>query len=334
MGGRGVATHIDASDATQPIDAPPDAWTWVDVPASRCASGAPTGLAIDPHAGATDLVIYLEGGGACNTAASCWGPMPGANNLTGYDATTFASARPRKYPFFDRGLAANPFAAMSFVYVPYCTGDMHAGTREVDLDVNGTAMPTYFWGGTNLDLFLARIAPTFPGVTHIWLIGTSAGGFGTMLSFDRVAAAFPGVRIDIVDDSGPAIVGKGATDNTFIFTTWGYAPPPSCSACTKLSDVLAADRAAQPASRYAFLSFAQDTVIAPDFGYTLDEYPAVIDAFTATFASDPGAASFIVTNEQSHVVESDPTLAPQFLPWLGAMVSDSPSWASATYAHP
>jgi hypothetical protein len=98
--------------------------------------------------------------------------------------------------------------------------------------------------------------------------------------------------------------------------------------------VLAADRAAQPASRYAFLSFAQDTVIAPDFGYTLDEYPAVLDGFTATFASDPEAASFVVTNEQAHVVESDPTLAPQYLPWLAAMVSDSPSWASTTYAHP
>lgn len=324
----------DASNAADPIVAPADMWTWVDFAISKCASGTPTGIGIDPHAGASDVVIYLEGGGACETGSSCWGPMPGANNLAGYDATTFAAAPQRNYPTLDRAVAANPFAAENFVFVPYCTGDMHGGTVERDLAVGSATVPTYFWGATDLDAFLARVAPTFPNATHVWLIGTSAGGFGTMLSFDRVAAAFPHAQVDIIDDSGPAIVGSGATSNDAIFTDWDYVAPAGCSPCTKLSDVLAADRAAQPASHYAFLSFAQDTVISADFGYTLDEYPAVIDAFTATFASDAKAASFIVTNEQSHVVESDPTLAAQYLPWLQAMVAGSASWTNTTYAHP
>ena len=57
-----------------------DTWTWVDFPDSVCANGSPTGIAINPHAGATNLMIYFEGGGDCVDATTCWGPTPGATN--------------------------------------------------------------------------------------------------------------------------------------------------------------------------------------------------------------------------------------------------------------
>jgi hypothetical protein len=316
-----------------PIVAPADQWTWVDFPDSRCASGTPTGIGVNPHAGATDLVIYLEGGGACTDAASCWGPAPAANSLAGYDATTFASAQQLKYPLLDRMFTGNPIAAMNMVYVPYCTGDMHGGSVEVNLTEDGGTIPTYFWGAIDMDQFLARLVPTFAGVTRVWLYGTSAGGFGTMLEFDRVAHAF-GVRVDIIDDSGPPITAKGATDNLSLFDVWGYVAPTGCAGCNSLRDVYAFDRAEQPGSRYAFLSFAEDTVIAPRFDYTVAEYPAIIDAFSSSIANDPNAATFIVTNEASHVVESDPTLAPQYLPWITQMVTDDAAWKDETYAAP
>ncbi len=328
------ASSVDASLATQPISAPADAWTWVDFPDSKCASGTATGIGINPHAGATDVVIYFEGGGACTNATNCWGTMPQAANVAGYDSTTFSTAKQRGYPILNRDLATNPFAAKNLVYVPYCTGDMHAGTSEVDLVVGSTTKPTYFWGGHDLDLFLARVVPTFPDATHVWVVGTSAGGFGTFLTFDQVAHAFGDVRVDIVDDSGPAIVAKGGVDNSATLTTWGFVPPAGCSPCTHFSDVLAADRARQPNSKYGFMSFAEDTVISKDFGYTLAEYPAVMTSYAQSLANDPNAATLIVTNEQLHVVEADPTLAVQYLPWLTAMVTDSATWTSTTYAHP
>lgn len=316
-----------------PIIAAADQWTWVDFPDSKCASGTPTGIGVNPHAGATDLLIYLEGGGACSSGPSCWGPTPTANNLTGYDATTFATARQRAYPVLQRALAANPFKAMNLVYVPYCTGDLHAGTREVDLPVGSTVTPTYFWGATDMELFLSRLVPTFPSVQRVWVLGTSAGGYGSFLLFDRVARAFQ-TRVDVVDDSGPALVFKGATDNQAAYTQWGFQAPAGCSPCSKHADVLAFDRASQPNSRFAFLSFDQDVTIAPDYGYTLAEYPAVLSAFTSSFAGDVQAKSFVVTNKAAHVVESDPVLIPDYLPWLGQMVSDDPAWASVTFVHP
>jgi hypothetical protein len=316
----------------QPIQAPADQWTWVDFPDSKCASGTPTGIGVNPHAGATNVLFYFEGGGSCSTGDSCWGPMPGAANVAGYDSTTFATAMQRKYPILNRNRAGNPFAELNMVYVPYCTGDLHAGSVERDLAVNGATRPTYFWGALDLDLFLSRVVPTFPQAQHVWISGTSAGGFGSFLVFDHVARAF-GARVDILDDSGPAIAPKGTTENRLL-GVWGFVPPSGCSSCTSYADVLAFDRRSQPMSRYGFLSFAEDTVISKDMGYTLTEFSAVIDAYSSSLASDPNAKTYVVTNEQSHVVESDLTLAPEYLPWVTQMVNDDPTWADATYAHP
>ncbi|HEY2517011.1 MAG TPA: pectin acetylesterase-family hydrolase [Polyangiaceae bacterium] len=321
-----------ASSAT-PITAPPDTWTWVDFPDSKCGSGSATGIGINPHAGSTELTIYLEGGGACSDAASCWGANPTADNMAGYDATTFAAAKQLKYALLDRALAANPLAQSNLVYVPYCTGDMHAGTTVAQLTGDGGTIPTYFWGAHDLDLFLRRLVPTFTGTTRVYLYGTSAGGFGTVLNFDRVARAF-GVRVDVIDDSGPAITAKGQTTNQGIFNAWGIQVPAACAGCNSLPQVLSFDRAQQPKSRYGFLSFAEDDVIAPRFGYAVAEYPAVISGYSSSLASDANAATFVVTNETSHVVESDGTLASQFLPWLKLMLSDDATWKDATYAHP
>ena len=60
----------------------------------------------------------------------------------------------------------------------------------------------------------------------------------------------------------------------------------------------------------------------------------VLDTFKTSIASDTNAATYIVTNEQSHVVESDLTLAPQYLPWITQMVTDDPAWTGGGYAHP
>jgi hypothetical protein len=322
---------VDApNDAAQPIVAPNDIWTWVDFPESKCASGTPTGIAVNPHAGATSLLVYFEGGGACTDATSCWGSAPAAANLGQFDATTFAAAKQVQYPILNRKVTGNPMSAMNMVYIPYCTGDMHAGTTMTTFTEDGGSIPTYFWGGNDVDIFLARLVPTFSNTTRVWIAGTSAGGFASVLDWDRVQRAF-GVRTDIIDDSGPPIPAKGATSNAGIFGIWGVIPPTGCNACDSLRSIYDYDRQTQPSSRYAFLTFAQDTVISARFNYTLAEYPAVMSGFSSSIASDPNAATYIFSNEQSHVVESDAALVPEYMPWLVEMVSDSASWTDATY---
>lgn len=329
-----AAPTADADPSVAPIVAPGDAWTWVDFPDSKCAGGTPTGIGINPHDGATDLIIYLQGGGHCVTGMSCWGQSPSATFLDGFGATEFATFGVPDFALLDRTDDANPLRTASMVFVPYCTGDLHSGTKEMDLTVPDGTKPTYFWGARDLDIFLARLVPTFPSVQHVYLIGVSAGGFASFLSFDRVANAFSSARIDIIDDSGPPILAYNATKNGTL-AYWGYETPSNCgSPCDTYGAVVSAARQRQPGSRIGYVLYEKDTTLWDGFNFpTIEDYATAIDAFSSGL-SDANQATFIVTNAEEHVVFNDRTLDSQVLPWLTQMVTDDASWTSTSYAHP
>ena len=321
--------------------APYDTWTWVDFPEAVCASGTPTGLAINPHQGSNTLLLYLEGGGQCSSSATCWGTLdagPTATNTFGYDAGTFFASTNVQvaYPLFDRTNTANPFADMNMVFVPYCTGDLHSG-HSLDNNLtlsDGTPQPTYFYGAYDLDVFLARLVPTFAPVSRVWLVGTSAGGFGTFLDFDRVQGAFD-AGVDIMDDSGPPLLGPNQTSNNGAFTLWGYTAPSGCTApCDSYADVFSYDLSVQATwttpGELGFLSFTEDPTISGDFGYTIAQYPAALAGALMILPAAPTAATFLVYNFEHHVVESDPGVTGAYFPWMTKMVNRDPTWADET----
>src|SRR5690606_5667790 len=101
---------------------------------------------------------------------------------------------------FDVDADKNPVGDWSFVFVPYCTGDVHAGDRadQAVPDVGGAQQ---FVGYRNVAAYLERIVPTWSGVGHVLVTGESAGGFGAAFNYDRIADAFPGTRVTLLDDS-------------------------------------------------------------------------------------------------------------------------------------
>jgi hypothetical protein len=172
-------------------------WTWVDFPEAKCRDGSSTGIGVRYGSG-SGVAIYFEGGGACFNALTC-GANP-ANFGAGQFAAFSAGANSGIYDSDDPD---NPLADWSIVYVPYCTGDVHAGARA-----NGTLPdfpgPQQFVGYLNVGHFLQRVVPTFLGeVDHVLVTGVSAGGFGAAFNYDRIADAFPNDRVTLLDDSGP-----------------------------------------------------------------------------------------------------------------------------------
>jgi hypothetical protein len=167
-------------------------------------------------------------------------------------------------------------------------------------------------------------------------MGTSAGGFGTLLNTARVSAAF-GVRTDVVDDSGPPLEVGPLAKNSASAALWGFTPPPGCTSCDSVSGLYAFNRTL-PKSRYALLSFAYDNVIAKGLfagqsSDPLQDFHTALTDFTGKMASDPGARSFIVENTSStprHVVLSQPKLAAEAALWLNGMATDDPGWSSQT----
>src|SRR5215831_3475391 len=189
----------------------PEKWTWVPFADAKCRDGSSTGIAINPHPDSDKLMIFLQGGGACFNAATC------ADNPSSFSAADFAAldvpacGSQEEVPhgcisvnngILDRTNPANPVKDWSYVFVPYCTGDVHGGNNPAGT-VAGIAGTQQFVGYFNMGLYLARLLPTFPGITRVLLTGVSAGGFGSVAAYGPVSRAFPSAQVDMLDDSGP-----------------------------------------------------------------------------------------------------------------------------------
>lgn len=264
---------------------PPTGWTWYQIDGAICRDGSPTGFFVR-RGSANKLLFYLEGGGACSNGPFC-GFNPSNTNevLSGDGETALGSAlgavpgrqQPGVYTggvpggIFDAGNDANPFRDWHQIYVPYCTGDVHFGTRSNGM-VPGLAAPQQFVGHENMKKFVARIVPTFADmVDQVVLTGASAGGFGAALNYSMVQDAFGDrAHVLVVDDSGPPF------DDQYMPVcmqkrwreAWGFAGslPPDCTECqqadggglAKLADFMLRKH---PHGRVAMISSMEDEII-------------------------------------------------------------------------
>lgn len=185
--------------------APPGQWNWIDFPDAQCIDGSPAGIGV--RYGLSDkLVIFFEGGGGCFNEATCglfYASFANFDQLIfdlAWQSTVLQSG------IFATAIGSNPVRDWNFVYVPYCTGDVHAGDAP-DTPVPGFAFdqPQQFVGYRNVHHFLDRIVPTFADSPDVLVTGISAGGFGAAFNYDRIADAFPDARVTLIDDSGPPL---------------------------------------------------------------------------------------------------------------------------------
>lgn len=288
----GFDAGLPPSDAGQAVD-----WRFVPIPGSQCALGAQTGFGYAPGS-ATELVLFLQGGGACWNTGTCqpslqtWGPVCnyGSNAPCLWDEpggtkplAAFVS-HPDPFPadgggafpselgsvkssvLFSR-LPQNPLRGASFVFVPYCTGDLHAGDATAtylvkpDLVTPPSPRTHHFAGARNMDLFLAELRARHPQLTTVWLMGVSGGGYGASLNLHRVRAAFPEAEVHLLADSAPML---DSPHYAAWKTAWNLQLPPGCgSACDAgLSGVMERELDLLPTtSRAALLAFEEDQVI-------------------------------------------------------------------------
>ena len=270
-------------------------WSFVPIPGSKCALGAQAGIGYNPGASG-QLVIFLQGGGACWNNGTChpslfqWGPVCsyGSDTICLFDeqggtkplASHVSAANPfpadggGEFPseistvktslLFNRR-PENPLGAASYVYVPYCTGDLHSGntTRNyaTKAGVFDPVVPLVhnFAGGTNMDAYLAYLRTRHPAVNTVWLTGISGGGFGASLNLKRVRLAFPEATVHLLADSAPMV--QPAHFEAWK-TEWKMQLPAGCSACDAgLPTVIQYMIDDAPASRVALLAYSEDQVI-------------------------------------------------------------------------
>ena len=353
-------------------------WTWVPFPDAFCTDprvaggdfgSSTTGLAIswgDPAS--TDLVVFLQGGGACWDFVTCGGTQSlggiGPTASTGpFGADQFQLDIYDKYPnsWVHRANLPPSLARATIVFVPYCTGDVHGGDAvrtyapPQQLSAYGLAPITWHHvGHANVMAFLKRLGPTFPSPRKLIVAGSSAGGFGSLANYAAFRWYWPEARSYLVDDSGPPLVADDIPPSTRAawYAGWnlGASLDAFCTGCrADMSEGIRELARRYPSDRLALVSHLQDETIRSFFGtFTLTATtvaftPMPAETFEAalgrlrTGVMDPAGARCFYTNTPTptaHPSLEDPTQVTTpgsgLAPWLELMFSDASSWASAS----
>lgn len=170
----------------------PKTWKYFEIPGAECRDGSKAGIGVNLASTSKNLVVFLQGGGGCFNATTC---------QSNPAKVSPAEVRQNDDGIFARGNADNPVAGWNYVFVPYCTGDDHAGNNPAG-NVPGVGAQK-FVGYENMRLILETLRATFPSTTRVLLTGSSAGGVGAAANYGQAQKAFPNIPVNMVDDSGP-----------------------------------------------------------------------------------------------------------------------------------
>jgi hypothetical protein len=342
----GYAGKPPAGEAIPLGDLPLGAWTWIPFDDTSCGDGSTTGLGVN-RGESDDLVLFLDGGGACWDYTTC---AVGAAVDAAYGPAEFEAEQrdylPSSLP--DRARLPPSLAGATVVFVPYCTGDVHGGDA---VKTYGNLLLSETWhheGHANLRAFLARLGPTFPRPRKLLVAGSSAGGFGALVSYEAVRWYWPDARAYLVDDSGPALVRNDvpADFRDSWYNSWGLgaALDPVCPGCrTDLSGAFRDLAELHPADRIAFVSHLRDPVMSAFMLATPASFEASLRQLEAEvlsplpnarvfYDSDGGGDAHMLltplTSFAGDYVASHEEGGTTLAAWLEAMVSDDPGWSS------
>jgi hypothetical protein len=236
--------------------------------------------------------------------------------------------------FFDRSAPGNPFKDWSYVYVPYCTGDIHAGSNTMQYGAHTAKHVGYL----NMAAYLNRLVPTFPTADRVVLSGSSAGGFGAMLNWAQTQRAFGSARVDVIDDSAvfmpPDVLAATGSSGQDQAKAWNLAAaiPPGCTECaTGLTALYGYSAKAYPRSRGGVLSYAQDSVQSTFTGITPAAFQTGLGEVITSQITPSANLRVFVSSGTSHVLFFSPTVATNGVTvqeFVTRMVTDDSTWAS------
>ncbi|HEY5926456.1 MAG TPA: pectin acetylesterase-family hydrolase [Kofleriaceae bacterium] len=331
-GGSSGTPGSDAStgDASPPIVAPPGTWTWIPIDGMTCADGSPTGIGVNLVDTSPDVMVFMAGGGACWDANTCFSLMSAVHITGGYGQTEFNSEiMGIGGAYILQRAAVNPFANASWIYVPYCTGDLHDGNNVATY---GTAQ-VHHVGRRNTSALMERLAATRPDATMVWMLGASAGGYGVSFDWDLARLAWPQAKVHVLADSSQ-LVAMEPTRWSAMQASWQLSFPPTCSTCTSdLGAMTAALRdTARPGERYGLLAYTRDQTIAQYFGLTMDQLQTATLAAQAAMSPTSGQAAYVLAGS-GHVLLASPTAQTSggvvLSTWIQQWATGDAAWANA-----
>lgn len=160
----------------------------------------------------TNLLVVVEGGGACWDAATCG---------IGTGSTSISEGRSPdndRNGVFDLENENNPFKDWSMVFVPYCTADIHWGDLTTQYS---DTLTIHHNGYNNLMAVLSWVGATFEEPETVFITGESAGAYGARLFAANAMENYAdtNTRFVTLADSGNGVITKDWLLSSFL--NWG-----------------------------------------------------------------------------------------------------------------
>lgn len=190
---------------------------------ASCGNGTPFTFFVNVSPTTRNAVLAYEHGGACWDADTCTNPANplGASNPEGISRHYFdlvvADPASGEFSLFNRSAANSvltPFLARlhperlktrdwNKVYVPYCTGDVHAGrTVAVYPKSGGGEVVWHHTGADNARAVVAWMRENLQRPRQLAHVGCSAGSTGATVNYHHVRKALAPDRSFLLADSG------------------------------------------------------------------------------------------------------------------------------------
>ncbi len=205
----------DAGADTTAVD-PQTEWVEHEAPPDcECAHGDPYSYwtrTADPD----KVVLYFQGGGACFSADMC---AEGSDNYSQVASGLEVTGTDDRDPsgVFDLNDPANPFKDWSFVYVPYCTGDLHLGDNVNEYSEDVTVSHKGF---VNASAAYDTLLEEFGDASEVVVTGSSAGGVPSPMFGALAADDLPDAQVSVLADASGAYPSSPAV-NAGIGALWG-----------------------------------------------------------------------------------------------------------------
>ncbi|PLW70173.1 pectin acetylesterase-family hydrolase [Pseudohalioglobus lutimaris] len=277
-------------------------------------------------AGSEDLLIFLEGGGAC------WSELCAA--------TPNADPGIPQSGILDPDRQDNPVKDYNVAYFNYCDGGIFGS--DIDYDTDGDGQADRFQRGLhNLSAGLDVTLTNFPNPRRIVLMGSSAGGLGTTQALPLVRFQYPGVRIDVVNDAGVGVARPDQPEYLeLLFDDWNSRAfiPESCPECIAedghLSDYHVWQMDQDPDVRRGMLSHSDDPTFA--LAFLMIGFDAWKEALYPEMQqledAHPERSKYWIPVGVGHTfLQAEPDRTAGGVPlmeWISLMLDDSPDWQS------
>ena len=179
------------------------------------------------------ILLALDGGGGCWDAATCLASPLDPGSFGGRPTyTPSVDETPESVAaiggVLDSDNPANPFSEYTQVYVPYCTGDIHWGSRDTTYFLPNLGLWTIRHRGADnllavLD-WLKQEGISLKNASDISVVGASAGGYGANFAFAAVAErAGDETALSLVADSGIGVIDNPLPEPLDFYATAIYA---------------------------------------------------------------------------------------------------------------